>query len=75
MSGLLTHLSSVLLTETGAERARHGAQLRPQDVTQSTLPFARVVSGPVRLLDGDGSLVGLAEAKPDGLLHPVVVLV
>ena len=75
MSGLLTHLSAVLLTETGAERARHGAQLRPQDVTQSTLPSERVVSGPVRLLDGDGSLVGLAEAKPDGLLHPVVVLV
>jgi tRNA pseudouridine55 synthase len=74
MSGLLTHLSAVVLTETGAERARHGAQLRPQDVTQSTLRSERV-GGPVRLLDGDGSLVGLADAKPDGLLHPVVVLV
>jgi tRNA pseudouridine55 synthase len=75
MSGLLTHLSAVVLTETGAERARHGAQLRPQDVTQSTLPSERAVGGPVRLLDGDGSLVGLADATPDGLLHPVVVLV
>ena len=75
MSGLLTHLSSVVLTETGAERARHGAQLRPQDVTQPTVPSELVVSGPVRLLDADGSLVGLADAKPDGLLHPVVVLV
>ena len=75
MSGLLTHLTAVVLTERGAERARHGAQLRPQDVTQSTLPSERAVGGPVRLLDGEGSLVGLADAKPDGLLHPVVVLV
>ena len=74
MNGLLTHLSAVVLTEIGAERARHGAQLRPQDVTRSTLP-SEAVGGPVRLLDGGGSLVGLADAKPDGLLHPVVVLV
>jgi tRNA pseudouridine55 synthase len=75
MSRLLTHLSAVVLTERGAERARHGAQLRPQDLTPSTLPSEHVGRGPVRLLDGDGSLIGLADAKPDGLLHPVVVLV
>ena len=75
MSGLLTHLSAVVLTERGAERARHGAQLRPQDLAPSTLPSEHVAGGPVRLLDGEGSLIGLADAKPDGLLHPVVVLV
>jgi hypothetical protein len=75
MSGLLPNLSAVLLTEAGTERARHGAQLRPQDITQSTPPSERLMSSPVRLLDSNGSLVGLAEAKPDGLLHPVVILV
>ena len=74
MNALLTHLPAVVLTERGAERAHHGAQLRPQDLTPPTLPSERV-DGPVRLLGGDGALVGLAEAKPDGLLHPVVVLV
>ena len=75
MNRLLTHLPAVVLTETGAERARHGAQLRSQDLTRSTLSSERVVDGPVRLLDDNGSLVGLADARRDGLLHPVVVLV
>jgi hypothetical protein len=28
-----------------------------------------------RLLDGSGTLLGIAESRPGGLLHPVIVLV
>ena len=37
MEGLLTHLPAVVLSDLGAKRARHGADLRPEDVPQPTV--------------------------------------
>ncbi len=79
MGRLLTHLPAVVVSDLGAKRTGHGNALRPEDV-QGAFPLAPGTSsegqGPqVRLLDRAGALLGLAESRRDGLLHPVVVLV
>jgi tRNA pseudouridine55 synthase len=70
---LLPHLPGAVLTERGVLRAAHGNDLTLDD---------RAVTGPRpenaehwRLLDGAGRLLGIAEGRPGGLLHPVIVLV
>jgi len=81
MSRLLTHLPAVVLSELGAKRASHGSDLRPEDLA-TVAPAAEATSGGesaaarrLRLLDREGSLLGLAEPREGGLLHPMVVLV
>ena len=66
---LLPAIPSVVLTEDGVRRALHGNTL-PPSAHESELPIAPRV----RLLDGAGQLVGIAELEPGGLLHPVIVL-
>lgn len=72
---LLPQVPAVTLTERGATRASHGRALEPEDLSD------RMPAGPagsrvrIRLLDGAGRLLGIAEPNAAGLLHPVVVLV
>jgi len=68
---MLNGLPSVVLTVAGVERAGHGRDIGPDDVTGGTLAAA----APIRLLDQHGRLVGIAEHPArNGLLHPSVVL-
>jgi tRNA pseudouridine55 synthase len=79
MDRLLTHLPAAVVSELGAKRTGHGSALRPQDL--ASMPPAALGAAPwsgaqhLRLLDSAGALLGLAEPREDGLLHPVVVLV
>ena len=71
LEGLLPELPAVRLTERGARRASHGNFLTAEDLAESGPgPVARV-----RLFDGAGRLLGIAEPGPDGLLRPSIVLV
>ena len=72
MSSLLPRLPLVVVTEGGAKRAAHGNALGPGDLAQ---PIRSEPGRRVRVLDGDGTLLGIAEPIDGGLLHPVVVLV
>lgn len=72
MDRLLEDVPAARLSERGARRAGHGKALGPEDVDG---PLPATGAGRVRLLDGQGRLLGLAEPRPGGLLQPVVVLV
>jgi tRNA pseudouridine55 synthase len=91
MNRLLSHVPAVVLNERGVRRAMHGNDLALDDLTVSSgMPPARgtgpaetgcqatgdaAVAGPWRLLDEGGTLLGIAESRPGGALHPVIVLV
>jgi tRNA pseudouridine55 synthase len=73
---LLLDVPSVMLNERGARRAAHGNELTPGDLSRA--PATSTGGGTPaqwRLLDGAGMLVGIAESRPGGVLHPVIVLV
>lgn len=76
---LLPHVPGLVLNERGARRAAHGNQLGPEDLVDPSLLSMPVDSeaGEVRwrLFDGGGMLLGIADSRPGGLLHPVIVLV
>jgi tRNA pseudouridine55 synthase len=68
---MLPGLASVVLTDAGVERATHGRDIRAAEVTTGPQPG----TGPIRLIDQRGQLIGIAEpAATPGLLHPSVVL-
>ena len=68
---LLPEIPAVRLSERGVWRATHGNEVTAADlVAPVTGP-----DGQRRLLDGEGQLLGIAETRPGGALHPVVVLV
>ena len=71
MSELLPLLPPVVVNERGARRAAHGNALAPEDISEPL----RAEAPRVRVLDADGTLLGIAEPMAGGLLHPVVVLV
>ena len=71
MDALLPALPPVTVTERGARRAAHGNALAPDDLVRP----AAAAAAHVRVLDPGGTLIGIAEETPAGLLHPVVVLV
>jgi len=79
MSQLVTHLPAVTTTAEGARRVGHGSALRPTDLVRHSGTQMVVESDETaarwRLFDGSGTLLGLAEPRADGLLHPVLVLV
>lgn len=77
---LAPELPSVRVTARGAERTAHGNFLTPRDLAETgPLPDpARAEPGPggrVRVMDGEGRLLAIAEAGPDGVLRPSIVLV
>ena len=75
---LLPEVPSVVLNERGIRRAAHGNELALEDRADphpagDTIDDAN--PGRWRLLDGSGMLLAIAESRPGGLLHPVIVLV
>ena len=71
MNRLLADLPSVSLTPEGLRRAANGNSLAP--VHLSTVREIRA-GDRVRVLDASGELFSVAEQRPDGLLHPLLVL-
>jgi tRNA pseudouridine55 synthase len=76
-SELLGHMPAVSVTEDGARRVNHG---NPVPVAQVEKGDSHLLSQmketpPLfRVLNGEGRLVAVAEARPGGVLQPVVVL-
>jgi tRNA pseudouridine55 synthase len=70
----LGDLPSATVTEAGLKRARHGNPLGPEHLQGSWAASTRTTaSRPIRVLDADGALVALAQAR-GGFLHPTLVL-
>jgi tRNA pseudouridine55 synthase len=86
MSSLLAWMVGVRLTGEGVTRVGHGQAIRPVDLVSpadlltgaprsgATEPDGEG-AGLIRLLGPDGDLLGLAQAGPQGFLHPALVLV
>lgn len=77
---LLPEIPSLVLTERGARRARHGNDLSAADVVSSSTDWAaRKASSTepafAKLYDGQGTLIAIAKADSARLLHPTIVLV
>jgi tRNA pseudouridine55 synthase len=74
---LLPELPAVVLSEPGAKRASHGNDVGPQDLQDGKHATwnRQVGSSRLRLLDGRGGLLGIAEPVDGGFLHPLIVLV
>jgi tRNA pseudouridine55 synthase len=70
---LLPDMPAVTLNERGVWRATHGNDLGPGDMT--TDRATAEAEGRWRLLDATGTLLGIGEARPGRLLHPILVLV
>jgi tRNA pseudouridine55 synthase len=81
LNRLLPDLPAVALSDEGARRVRHGNAVGPSHLAiaqKEAGSFAGKETAPFwkgRLLDGSGALLGIGEARADGLLHPVIVLV
>ena len=69
---MLPRLPWVRLSEQGAAKVSHGNAVGPVEFLDRGQAEG---GGKVRLLDGDGRLLAIANAAPDGLLRPSVVLV
>lgn len=69
---LLLELPGARLTPRGVKRAGHGSAIAVEDLEQ---PTEVLKSGKARLLDPAGMLMGIAESRDNGLLHPIIVLV
>jgi tRNA pseudouridine55 synthase len=69
---LLPHLRAVRLTQEGCRFVAHGRVLEARVIDG---PLEQAEPGLVRLLSPEGRLVGLGEPRPDGTLHPALVLV
>ena len=74
MEVLLPELPHVVLNERGVRRAAHGNDLGPDDWIANSLAPERSARQYWRLMHSDGALLGLAEPRPGGLLHPAIVL-
>jgi tRNA pseudouridine55 synthase len=88
---MLPHLATVTLTAAGVDRAKHGRDLRPEDIVQRlamrSTPQSPAASPQspapsprsplfVKLLDPSGELIAIAQPMAAGsLLHPALVLV
>jgi tRNA pseudouridine55 synthase len=69
---LLADMPAVSLTEEGLRRAGHGNSLAPHHLAgPRPAPGA---TGPMCILDAAGGVLAVADARADGLLHPLVVL-
>ena len=69
---LLADLPAVSLTEEGLRRAGNGNSLAPHHLAGPVPPPG--TRGPTCVLDAAGGVLAIADARADGLLHPLVVL-
>src|SRR4029077_10450857 len=70
MESMLPQFASVVLNDETLLKALHGRNFSATPLTSLTGPL----SGPVRLVDEGGQLVGIAEPTGvPGVLHPAVV--
>lgn len=74
LSDLLPELPAVVLNERGVTRASHGNDVTPGDLRHRGEPPPADPAPRWRLLDETGRLLGIAERRAGGVLHPVVVL-
>ena len=78
MNALLSDYPAVTLTAEGLRRAGNGNTLAPEVfrlAAESTGADTGLRAGDrVRVLDGSGEVLSVAEWRPDGLLHPLLVL-
>jgi tRNA pseudouridine55 synthase len=80
LNALLGEMPAIRLTAEGVKRALHGNYLRaglmdPEEWAVAARWLVSEADSPyVRLLDGNGTVVAVAELRRDGCLHPVVVL-
>jgi hypothetical protein len=65
-------MPKVALTGEGIRRVSHGNSLAPEHITGAPLNMAG--HSQVRLVDAAGALIAVAEPRPVGLLHPIIVL-
>lgn len=77
LAELLPGIQAVVLTARGAERVSHGNSVSVGDFAlveggSGSLPLP---GSRVRLFDPSGGLLAIAEAGPDGVLRPSIVLV
>jgi tRNA pseudouridine55 synthase len=73
MEHLLQEMPAITLNERGVWRATHGNGIGPSDCERTGCDAADGATR--RLLDRTGKLLGIAEVRAGGLLHPVLVLV
>ncbi|HEX2454615.1 MAG TPA: tRNA pseudouridine(55) synthase TruB [Vicinamibacterales bacterium] len=81
MNRLLPGIPGLTVTSGGIRRVSHGNSLSPEDFEDAAAASA-ILSGPadrnpvsrIRIVDPEGALLAIGEARPGGLLHPVVVL-
>ncbi len=75
MADLVGHLGSVTVTERGACYVAHGRAIAPADLCGPPgAPLVPPDEGPIRILDGEGGLLAIANRAAGGLLRPAVVL-
>jgi tRNA pseudouridine55 synthase len=72
LNGLIPGMPAVTLTEEGRRRALNGNTLAPAHLAGPAA--AAGTNQNVRVLDAFGTLLSVAEMRPDGLLHPLLVL-
>jgi tRNA pseudouridine55 synthase len=74
---LLADFPAVTLTDEGLRRAANGNPLTPAHLERGDTPLLSEGGGSVslvRVLGRSGEALAVAERRPDGLLHPLVVL-
>ncbi|MBW8713814.1 MAG: hypothetical protein JF632_06990, partial [Acidobacteria bacterium] len=69
---LLPHIPAVVLNDRNRDRALHGAHVPDPE---PAIPLSGATLTRRRLMDGAGRLIAIAETRPGGVLHPVIVLV
>jgi tRNA U55 pseudouridine synthase TruB len=77
VNALLADLPAVTLTAEGLRLALNGNPLRPDHTKKGDSPLFSQKKGAVpffRVCDAAGEVIAVAEGRPDGLLHPLVVL-
>ena len=76
MARLLPNLPSVVVTEGGVRRAKHGNTINSEHfkITPEKTPAA-ALRDRVKLYDDSGNLIAIAEKVATGILHPRIVLV
>jgi tRNA pseudouridine55 synthase len=73
-TALLGHMPSVTVTVEGSRRTAHGNPLSPTHLAEGAGGLSGGEGGPLRVVDGAGTLLAIAEWGPGGLLQPLVVL-